>query len=105
MGVHSVPSNPSATCKLHHTGPCPVKCNNCKRIGHMTRDCKIPAPITTQRPLVANQKPIVTCFGCGAQGNFKSECPRRKHMNRGNQKRKKGNIHEDPNVVIDNANA
>ncbi|GKE09960.1 hypothetical protein Tco_1413511, partial [Tanacetum coccineum] len=24
-------------CKLHHTGPCIVKCGNCKRVGHMTR--------------------------------------------------------------------
>ncbi|GKD20228.1 putative reverse transcriptase domain-containing protein [Tanacetum coccineum] len=29
-------------CKLHHTGPCNVKCGNCKRVGHMTRDCRTP---------------------------------------------------------------
>ncbi|GKF30615.1 reverse transcriptase domain-containing protein [Tanacetum coccineum] len=27
-------------CRLHHEGPCTVKCGNCKRVGHMTRDCK-----------------------------------------------------------------
>ncbi|GKC54334.1 reverse transcriptase domain-containing protein [Tanacetum coccineum] len=27
-------------CKLHHVGPCTVKCSNCKWLGHMTRDCK-----------------------------------------------------------------
>nr|GEU66434.1 reverse transcriptase domain-containing protein [Tanacetum cinerariifolium] len=27
-------------CKLHHAGPCTVRCGNCKRVGHMTRDCK-----------------------------------------------------------------
>ncbi|GKB27599.1 putative reverse transcriptase domain-containing protein [Tanacetum coccineum] len=27
-------------CILHHEGPCTVKCGNCKRVGHMTRDCK-----------------------------------------------------------------
>nr|GEV26792.1 reverse transcriptase domain-containing protein [Tanacetum cinerariifolium] len=27
-------------CKLHHVGPCTVKCGNCKRVGHMTADCK-----------------------------------------------------------------
>nr|GEU71849.1 hypothetical protein [Tanacetum cinerariifolium] len=26
--------------KLHHAGPCTVRCGNCKRHGHMTRDCK-----------------------------------------------------------------
>ncbi|GKC06374.1 hypothetical protein Tco_0997984, partial [Tanacetum coccineum] len=24
-------------CRLHHVGPCTVKCNNCKRVGHMTK--------------------------------------------------------------------
>ncbi|GKE98111.1 reverse transcriptase domain-containing protein [Tanacetum coccineum] len=27
-------------CKLHHVGPCTVKCSKCKRVGHMTRDCR-----------------------------------------------------------------
>nr|GEV58787.1 putative reverse transcriptase domain-containing protein [Tanacetum cinerariifolium] len=27
-------------CKMHHAGPCTVRCRNCKRVGHMTRDCK-----------------------------------------------------------------
>ncbi|GJW38566.1 putative reverse transcriptase domain-containing protein [Tanacetum coccineum] len=29
-------------CKLHHAGPCTMKCSNCKRVGHMTRDCRTP---------------------------------------------------------------
>ncbi|GKC27475.1 putative reverse transcriptase domain-containing protein [Tanacetum coccineum] len=52
-------------CKLRHDGPCTVKCGNCKRIGHMTRDCKAPVAATNKRALVANQKTIVTCFECG----------------------------------------
>ncbi|GKA80696.1 hypothetical protein Tco_0787388 [Tanacetum coccineum] len=27
-------------CKLHHVRPCIVKCRDCKRAAHMTRDCK-----------------------------------------------------------------
>nr|GEU46570.1 hypothetical protein [Tanacetum cinerariifolium] len=27
-------------CKMHHAGLCTVRCGNCKRVGHMTRDCK-----------------------------------------------------------------
>ncbi|GJY47739.1 hypothetical protein Tco_0436802 [Tanacetum coccineum] len=33
-----------ATCKLHHTRPCTVKCNNSKWTGHQTRDCRTPTP-------------------------------------------------------------
>ncbi|GJV32779.1 hypothetical protein Tco_1393179 [Tanacetum coccineum] len=29
------------------------------------------APITIKRAQIANQKPAVACFGCGAQGHFK----------------------------------
>ncbi|GJV08516.1 putative reverse transcriptase domain-containing protein [Tanacetum coccineum] len=25
--------------KLHHHGPCPVRCGNCKKVGHQARDC------------------------------------------------------------------
>ncbi|GJU55953.1 reverse transcriptase domain-containing protein [Tanacetum coccineum] len=73
----------SNKCKLHHIGPCNVKCSSGTRVGHMTRDCRTLVPITTQRTLIANQKPAVNYFGCGAQGHFKSECPRSKNQNRG----------------------
>ncbi|GJV56187.1 putative reverse transcriptase domain-containing protein [Tanacetum coccineum] len=26
-------------CKLHHEGPCTMKCGKCNKVGHMTRDC------------------------------------------------------------------
>ncbi|GJZ26323.1 hypothetical protein Tco_0570576 [Tanacetum coccineum] len=48
----------------------------------MTRNCRTHVPATTQRPPVANQKPTITCFRCGAQGNFKSKCLRLKNQNR-----------------------
>ncbi|GJZ02388.1 reverse transcriptase domain-containing protein [Tanacetum coccineum] len=63
-------------CKLHHTGPCTVKCGNCKRVGHMKKNCRTFIPAKIKRAPVANQKATVTCFGCGAQGHFKSKCPR-----------------------------
>ncbi|GKE33276.1 putative reverse transcriptase domain-containing protein [Tanacetum coccineum] len=37
-------------CKLHHEGPCTAKCHNCKRIGHLARDCK-----SVDYPKVKNQ--------------------------------------------------
>nr|GEZ42567.1 putative reverse transcriptase domain-containing protein [Tanacetum cinerariifolium] len=27
-------------CDYHHEGPCPPRCNNCKRIGHLAWDCR-----------------------------------------------------------------
>ncbi|GJR11698.1 hypothetical protein Tco_0794350 [Tanacetum coccineum] len=47
-------------CKLHHNGPCTVKYGNCKKIGHMTRDCRNPAAARNQRTL--------TCYECGNPG-------------------------------------
>ncbi|GJZ06246.1 putative reverse transcriptase domain-containing protein [Tanacetum coccineum] len=34
-------------CRMHHEGPCTVKCSNCKRFGNMIRDCKavVAAPL------------------------------------------------------------
>nr|GFB04590.1 hypothetical protein [Tanacetum cinerariifolium] len=28
-------------CRLHHEGLCMIRCGNCKKIGHQTRDCKV----------------------------------------------------------------
>ncbi|GJU21968.1 putative reverse transcriptase domain-containing protein [Tanacetum coccineum] len=35
--------------RMHHEGPCVVKCGNCKRVGHMTKDCKVVVAATTQK--------------------------------------------------------
>ncbi|GJU67418.1 putative reverse transcriptase domain-containing protein [Tanacetum coccineum] len=42
-------------CKLYHAGPYTVRCGNCKRVGHMTRDCKVAVTLNTQRAPVGNQ--------------------------------------------------
>ncbi|GJV67448.1 reverse transcriptase domain-containing protein [Tanacetum coccineum] len=64
-------------CKFHHNGPCTVKCANCKRVGHLTRDCWSSAATNNQRTL--------TCYECGNQGHYKSDCPELKNRNHGNQ--------------------
>ncbi|GJR72010.1 reverse transcriptase domain-containing protein [Tanacetum coccineum] len=53
-------------CKFHHNGQCNVKCVNCKRIGHLTRDCRSLATTNNQRNL--------TCYEYGNQGHYKSDC-------------------------------
>ncbi|GKG22423.1 reverse transcriptase domain-containing protein, partial [Tanacetum coccineum] len=36
-------------CKFHHNGQCTIKCANCKRVGHLTRDCRSPGGTNNQR--------------------------------------------------------
>ncbi|GJR95213.1 putative reverse transcriptase domain-containing protein [Tanacetum coccineum] len=76
-------------CKLHHEGPCTVKCEKCNKVGHMARDCmnEVAVP-TTQRAPVVNQR-VPTCFECGRQGHYRNECPKLKNQNRGNKVGKK----------------
>ncbi|GJV23477.1 putative reverse transcriptase domain-containing protein [Tanacetum coccineum] len=44
-------------CKLHHEGPCTVRCGKCNKVGHLTRDCKVTSFTTsTQRGQIAGNK-------------------------------------------------
>ncbi|GJU16269.1 reverse transcriptase domain-containing protein [Tanacetum coccineum] len=54
-------------CMFHHHGPCTVKCANCKKVGHLTRDC--------WNPTSANHQRTITCYECGNQGHYKNDCP------------------------------
>ncbi|GKA06153.1 reverse transcriptase domain-containing protein [Tanacetum coccineum] len=64
-------------CKFYHNGQCTVKCANCNRVGHLTRDCRSPTATNNQRTL--------TCYECGNQGHYMSDCPKLKNQNHGNQ--------------------
>nr|GEZ71740.1 hypothetical protein [Tanacetum cinerariifolium] len=70
---------------MHHEGPCTVKCGNCKRVGHMTRDCKVAVVATALRSSIRNLT-SVTCYECGRQGHYRSECPKLRKQNSGNKK-------------------
>ncbi|GJZ34777.1 retrovirus-related pol polyprotein from transposon TNT 1-94 [Tanacetum coccineum] len=70
-------------CRLHHKGPCTVKCTNYKKVGHMARDYRTVVAQASRAP-VANQR-IVTYFRCGGQGHYNSDCPKLKNQNRGNK--------------------
>ncbi|GKB24810.1 putative reverse transcriptase domain-containing protein [Tanacetum coccineum] len=81
-------------CKLHHEGPCTVRCGKCNKVGHLTRDCKVTNSTTsTQRGQVVNQR-VVTCFECGRQGHYRSDCPKLKDQNRGNKTGNKNGVGE-----------
>nr|GEU81506.1 reverse transcriptase domain-containing protein [Tanacetum cinerariifolium] len=71
----------------HHDGLCTLKCTNCRKIGHWARDCKgrpAAANNNNKRDQGANARGI-TCFECGVQGHYKSECPKLKNGNQGNR--------------------
>ncbi|GKD68021.1 putative reverse transcriptase domain-containing protein [Tanacetum coccineum] len=70
-------------CKLHHARPCTVRSGNYKRVGHMTRDCKVTITPNTQRAPVRNQTGII-CYECGRLGHFRKDCPKLRDQNRGN---------------------
>ncbi|GJR49420.1 putative reverse transcriptase domain-containing protein [Tanacetum coccineum] len=72
-------------CIYHHVGPCTVKCNNCKRVGHQTRDYRSAAAVpNTQRALLGNQQGVI-CYECGRPRHVKRECPKLRNQNHGNR--------------------
>nr|GEU42183.1 hypothetical protein [Tanacetum cinerariifolium] len=73
-------------CKLHHEGQCTMKCSNCKRVGHKTRDCRATLAAATQGTRRPNVR-VNMCFECGAPGNYRKDCPKIKNQNRGNKAR------------------
>ncbi|GJZ04399.1 hypothetical protein Tco_0537674 [Tanacetum coccineum] len=54
-------------CKFHHNGPCTIMCVNCKRVGHLTRDCR--------NPVATNNQRTFTCYECRNQGHYISDFP------------------------------
>nr|GEX53828.1 hypothetical protein [Tanacetum cinerariifolium] len=76
-------------CNFYHDGPCHPKCTNCKRTGHIARDCRSRAANTNNnnnnRRATATYQGVPTCFKCGAQCHFKNNCLRLGNRNQGNQ--------------------
>ncbi|GJS49729.1 reverse transcriptase domain-containing protein [Tanacetum coccineum] len=82
-------------CKFHHNGPCTVKCGNCKKFGHITRNCRTPTAARNQRTL--------TCYECGSLGHYKSNCPTVRFQNRVDMYWK-GKDYEDSSATTSNIN-
>ncbi|GJV63011.1 putative reverse transcriptase domain-containing protein [Tanacetum coccineum] len=86
-------------CNFNHYGPCTPKCTNCRKLGHLAKDCRNrPATANNNnrntnnnnnrnnnnpRAQGANTNAIV-CFECGAPGHFRNNCPQWRNKNQGN---------------------
>ncbi|GKA07857.1 putative reverse transcriptase domain-containing protein [Tanacetum coccineum] len=73
--------------KLHHEGQCTAKCSNCKRVGHLDRDCRSFVTVTTQGT-PRSESGSYYCFECVlAQRHYRKDCPKVKNQKRGNKAR------------------
>ncbi|GJU70139.1 putative reverse transcriptase domain-containing protein [Tanacetum coccineum] len=95
----------------NHEGPCPHRCNNCKKVGHMAKDCRsrLANANNNNRNNNNNNQMGNSCYECGAQGHFKRNCPKLKNKDHGNQARNDrapakvyvvGNAGENPDNVV-----
>ncbi|GJS64898.1 integrase, catalytic region, zinc finger, CCHC-type containing protein [Tanacetum coccineum] len=71
----------------HHKGPCASRCNKCKKIDHLARDCRSSGPnsnVINNNVGTSDNSDASLVFECGVQGHFKKDCPKLKNGNRGN---------------------
>ncbi|GKB43584.1 putative reverse transcriptase domain-containing protein [Tanacetum coccineum] len=67
-------------CKLHHVGPCTVRCVKCNKVGHLPRTAGLQIPQPHQEGPNSNSEGCA-CFECGVQGNYRKIAPKIKNQN------------------------
>nr|GEY29632.1 putative reverse transcriptase domain-containing protein [Tanacetum cinerariifolium] len=68
-------------CGLCHFGNCLVKCGNCGKIGHKTKECRGKVVATG-----ANTQLIIHCYECGEKGHRSNKCLKGNNRQGGNAK-------------------
>ncbi|GJZ48542.1 reverse transcriptase domain-containing protein [Tanacetum coccineum] len=83
-------------CNYHHTGPCTGRCNNCNRMGHLSKYRR------SKKPAIGSNQLLVTvvCHACGEKGHYTNQCQKTNinAQGRAYMLRDK-NAQQDPNVV------
>ncbi|GJT99821.1 putative reverse transcriptase domain-containing protein [Tanacetum coccineum] len=73
-------------CNYNHEGPCLPKCSNCKRVGHLAKDCRSrPANANNNNRNNNNNNKGNCCVWCGLKEIFRRNCPKLRNNDRGNQ--------------------
>nr|GEU99803.1 putative reverse transcriptase domain-containing protein [Tanacetum cinerariifolium] len=78
-------------CKKHHNGNCWATCHNCRRPGHLAKDCR--------------RKSTPVCYECGEKGHTQNYCPKKKNPQGEEARRqayviKEADKDQGPNVVM-----
>nr|GEV32137.1 hypothetical protein [Tanacetum cinerariifolium] len=68
-------------CNYHHDEQCARKCTNCKRTSHLAQGCRSQSTTNNNQRAQGKNQRVLTCFECGAQGNFKSNYAKLKNKN------------------------
>ncbi|GJS04734.1 putative reverse transcriptase domain-containing protein [Tanacetum coccineum] len=71
-------------CKLHYAGSCTIRCGNCKRVRHITRDFITTVTPNTKRAPVGSH-PSIVCYEYGRPRHLRKDCPKLRNQNRRNK--------------------
>nr|GEV18371.1 hypothetical protein [Tanacetum cinerariifolium] len=79
-------------------GPCPVKCQTCNKVGHLTKNYRNKEPSTRSNLLPVS----VTCHACEEKRHYRNQCPKANNNGHGRAYiLRDKNAYPNPNVFTD----